>query len=62
MASEISASNPELLESLRRNVANQNQPDGSNNSNESSSMFRFQKVYLNYLFFFDRFSSEYRSE
>ncbi|UJR27779.1 hypothetical protein I4U23_009051 [Adineta vaga] len=42
MASEISATNPELIESLRRNTGNRNQTDGNNDStsqdhsNESS--------------------------
>jgi hypothetical protein len=47
MASELSANNPELIESIRRNMNNSNQPqpDGNNdsgadgNANEPTSIF-----------------------
>ena len=45
MATELSANNPDLIESIRRNMGNRTQPDGNNdstsngNSNESTSIF-----------------------
>jgi hypothetical protein len=36
MASELSANNPDLLESLRRNMGNRSQSNGDNNNSTSS--------------------------
>jgi hypothetical protein len=33
MATELSANNPDLIESIRRNMGNRTQPDGNNESN-----------------------------
>jgi hypothetical protein len=45
MATELSANNPDLIDSIRRNMGNQPQPDGNNDStsddtpNGSTSLF-----------------------
>ena len=37
MASELSANNPDLIESIRRNMNNSNQPGSQENNDNSSS-------------------------
>jgi len=45
MATELSANNPDLIESIRRNMGNRTQPDGNNDpnsdgkSNETTNIF-----------------------
>jgi hypothetical protein len=59
MATELSANNPELIESIRRNMDNSNrtQPDGNNdstsngNANEPTSIFN-QTIHHYYFVFF----------
>ena len=37
MATELSANNPDLIDSIRRNMGNRNQPDGTNDSTEDGN-------------------------
>ena len=37
MASELSANNPDLIESIRRNMGNRPQPDGNNDSTQDGN-------------------------
>jgi hypothetical protein len=58
MASELSANNPDLIESIRRNAGNRTQPDGSNDStsdgnpDESTSKLKsiLKKIFFSFLF------------
>ncbi len=37
MATELSANNPDLIDSIRRNMGNRTQPDGNNDSTEDGN-------------------------
>jgi hypothetical protein len=61
MATELSANNPDLIESIRRNMGNRTQPDGNNdsiadgNADESTGILnkiiKKTKIYLYFSFF-----------
>lgn len=52
MASELSANNPDLIESLRRNMGNRPQPNSDDNNSTSSLLKKKQIIFCKYFLFF----------